>query len=187
MPRETIALPIADLSAFSKTLRQQLQEASVTPLPSHLSLMNMVARAAGHRNIQALRVAHPPRPAVAPQPHPARGPRDPALSEAADRALRQFDAEGRLARWPAKRQTQQLALWGLWMAFDAKRDYREAEVNEILNRAHGFGDHCTLRRELVTMKLLWRTPDGGVYRKLPARPEPEVAALLTRLRERQRP
>ena len=186
MPRELIACPVQDLSSFAKSLRKQLAEAQPdqTP-PSHLSLMNMLARAAGHRNLQALKAASPlvpqPKPAL---PAPARGPRHPALSETADRALRQYDEAGRLMRWPTKYSVQRLALWGLWLHFDAKRPYSEAEVNAVLNGWHRFGDHCTLRRELVNMKLLARTPDGAVYRKLAARPDEETAALLKALRTR---
>lgn len=193
MPRELIACPVQDLSAFAKTLRGQLAEAMPAEhLPSHLSLMNMLARAAGHRNLQALKAAKPATPAAPParqpeprRPAPARGPRHPDLSDTADRALRQFDHAGRLMRWPTKYSVQRLALWGLWLHFDAKRPYTEREVNRILQSRHGFGDHCTLRRELVNMKLLARTPDGAVYRKCPARPDAETAALLRALRERQ--
>lgn len=193
MPRELIACPVQDLSAFAKALRSQLIEALPgTSLPGHLSLMNMLARAAGHRNLQALKALHtalpgPANPGRLPERQrlaPTRGPRHPTLSETADRALRQFDAEGRLMRWPTKFSVQRQALWGLWLHFDAKRAYTEREVNHILQRYHCFGDHCTLRRELVTMKLLARTPDGAVYRKCPARPVAEVAALLRALRER---
>ncbi|HJV95391.1 MAG TPA: DUF2087 domain-containing protein, partial [Albitalea sp.] len=49
---------------------------------------------------------------------------------------------------------------------------------------HLFGDHCTLRRELVEMKLLARKSDGSEYRKLPARPDAEAMALLRALRAR---
>ncbi|MDM4765588.1 DUF2087 domain-containing protein [Pelomonas sp. SE-A7] len=190
MPRELIACPVQDLSSFAKSLRKQLAELAPAEMPSHLSLMNMLARAAGHRNLQALKALAatgspgqryiPERQRAA----PLRGPRDPGLSETADRALRQFDERGRLARWPTKYSVQRQALWALWMAFDAKRPYTEREVNEILNSRHNFGDHCTLRRELVNMKLLERTPDGACYRKLPARPDAEVAALLRALRSR---
>lgn len=200
MSRELIPCPVPDLSSFAKTLRRQLAEATPAEhLPSHLSLMNMLARAAGHRNLQMLKALKPgagvtsaelpatPNPARLPERlrlAPQRGPRDPALSETADRALRQFDAQGRLMRWPTKYSVQRMAIWGLWLHFDAKRPYTEAEVNTILRARHAFGDHCTLRRELVNMKLLARTPDGAVYRKCPARPDAETAALLRALRER---
>lgn len=196
MPRELIALHAQDLSSFSKTLRQALSQhlsGSTTPqAPSHLSLMNMLARAAGHRNLQALKAAALSSPAapsvqVPTQAAPARGPRHPGLSEAADRALRQFDAQGRLARWPAKRQVQRHVLWGLWLHFDSRRIYTEPEVNEVINKQHCFGDHCTLRRELVEMRLLERWDGGRQYRKLAARPDAELLPLLRELRERAAP
>lgn len=194
MPRDRlIALQAEDISAFAKSLRQQLsahQEANAA-LPGHLSLLNMLARAAGHRNIQALKASQPdasqapsaPRAAAKPLP-PARGPRHPDLSELADRALRQFDPQGRLMRWPSRHQVQRYALWGLWLHFDSRRHYTEPEVNEVLKRQHCFGDHCTLRRELVNMKLLARSDGGRDYRKLAARPEADLLPLLRELRER---
>lgn len=181
----TRSLVIADLSAFTKALRAQLLEA---PAPSHLKLMNMLARAAGHRSLQALDAATPVTRGVLrqDQPPPVRGPREAALTPVADAALRQFDARGRLMRWPTKFTTQRYALWALWPAFAAKREYSEREVNAILNAAHTFGDPCTLRRELITMRLMEREDGGRVYRKRAARPEPDVAALLAVLRARQR-
>lgn len=194
MPRESIALHAADISAFAKSLRQQLadhcsQTDESREPPSHLSLLNMLARAAGHRNLQALRAAAPslaaPTSKLTPKhAPPARGPRHPELSELADRALRQFDAQGRLVRWPSRHQVQRYAIWGLWLHFDSRRVYSEPEVNEVLNAHHGFGDHCTLRRELVEMKLLARSDGGREYRKLAARPADELLPLLRELRVR---
>ena len=83
-----------------------------------------------------------------------------------------------------ERAEQVLALWCVWMAFDGKRRYSEREVNEVINLRHAFGDHCLLRRELVQADLLARTPGGEQYRKLPARPSDEAAALLRAVRRR---
>ena len=91
----------------------------------------------------------------------------------------QFDAEGRLVRWPAKFSVQRMAMWVLWTRFDAKRPYTEPEVNAILKQAHDFGDHATLRRELIHHRLLTRKSDCSEYRKLAARPDDEVRALLS--------
>jgi hypothetical protein len=184
MPRELTPLVAADLSSFAKSLRTQWAERHARGIgaPSHVEMLNLLARAAGHRNVQALRAMREtglPRVAA-----PARGPRDASLSEAADRALRQFDAAGRLTRWPTKRSLQVLVLWGLWLRFDAKRRYSEREVNEVLNMYHAFGDHCLLRRELVELNLLTRTPGGAEYRKVAARPDAQVVALLGALRQR---
>lgn len=190
MPRELTPLYAADLSTFAKTLRAQLAEHidSGAGLPGHVEMLNLLARAAGHRNVQALKAARPA-PSAAPAAAPAtaprwHGPRHPALDPVADRVLRLFDAQGRLLRWPSRRAEQVLALWALWMPFDGKRRYSEREVNEVINAHHAFGDHCLLRRELVELKLLARTPGGEQYRKLAARPEEPTAALLRAVRQR---
>jgi hypothetical protein len=184
--RERTPLVAADLSAFAKALRTQLAERidSGAGLPGHVEMLNLLARAAGHRNVQALKAAAKSAARTVPAAHRWHGPKNPALTPAADRALRVFDAQGRLLRWPSKRAEQVLALWCLWMAFDGKRRYSEREVNEVINTHHTFGDHCLLRRELVEMKLLERTPGGEQYRKLAARPDEETAALLRAVRSR---
>jgi hypothetical protein len=186
MPRELTPLHAADLSTFAKALRAQLAERldSGAGLPGHVEMLNLLARAAGHRNVQALKAAHPEPAVPAAAPHRWHGPKHPTLGPAADRVLRLFDAHGRLLRWPARRAEQVLALWCLWLRFDGKRRYSEREVNEVLNTHHAFGDHCLLRRELVEAKLLARTPGGAEYRKLAARPDEDTAALLRALRQR---
>ena len=178
MPRTETPLHAADISAFAKTLARELKTAHDTlhRLPGHVELLNMLARASGHRNFQSLKARPPALPSVSASPA--------ALSDTAQRALRQFDAQGRLTRWPIKYSVQRLMLWGLWMHFDGKRRYSEREVNEVLKAWHLFGDHCTLRRELVEMKMLERTDGGAEYRKLPRRPDAEAMALMRALRER---
>jgi hypothetical protein len=193
MPRELTPLIAADLSTFAKHLRADLamRMDGGIGLPGHVEMLNMLARAAGHRNVQAMKAAVKasvsPLPPDAAAPHGWHGPRNPSLTAPADRTLRNFDAAGRLVRWPTKRAEQVLALWCLWMAFDGKRRYSEREVNEVLNRHHAFGDHCLLRRELVEADLLTRTAGGEQYRKVASRPDDETAALLRALRARSTP
>ena len=57
--RERTPLVAADLSAFAKALRTQLAERidSGAGLPGHVEMLNLLARAAGHRNVQALKAA----------------------------------------------------------------------------------------------------------------------------------
>lgn len=187
MARTPTPLVIADLSSFARQLARALAD-SATP-PSHLQFLNQIARAAGYRNLQALQAGAPQ---VAPVMTPDASPLDSApadtapLSEAARRALLQFDAAGRLQRWPAKYSVQRLILWPLWARFEPRRRYTEAEVNTVLKAANTFGDHVTLRRELVNHRLLARESDCSAYWKLPARPDDEARALMAAWRERQR-
>ena len=69
-------------------------------------------------------------------------------------------------------------MWVLWTQFDGRRVYTEAEVNQILKAANAFGDHVTLRRELINHRLMTRKSDCSEYRKLPVRPDEETRALL---------
>jgi hypothetical protein len=183
MPHHTLPLHADDISSFARALARQLRaahERQPQP-PGHQELLNMLARAAGHRNFQSLSAR---RPAPAGRVHREEPPADPALSDTAVRVLRQFDEWGRLKRWPIRYAVQRMMLWGLWMRFESRRKYTEREVNDILNAWHLYGDHCTLRRELVTMKLLERKSDGSQYWKVPARPDEETMVLLRALRAR---
>jgi hypothetical protein len=177
--RETVPLLAHDLSQFARALGRSLQErhAARAEPPGHVELMNLLARAAGHRNLQALRAA-----TLKPLPRPAASADDriamPALGTTARKALTQFDAQGRLVRWPHKLSVQRLAMWALWTRFDARRVYTEREVNEILKAWHCFGDHATLRRELINHKLMARKPDCSEYRKLAVRPDEEARWFL---------
>jgi hypothetical protein len=183
MSREAIPLVVPDLSAFARSLGRALAERSETTPPGHVELLNLIARSAGHRNLQALRaaLAAPPAPLAAED----RSPPLP-LTANARKALRQFDTRDRLVRWPSKYSIQRLALWVLWTRFDSDRVYSEKEVNVVLKAANGFDDHVTLRRELVDHHLLARKSDCSEYRKLKARPDEETRALLTAWRSRQR-
>ena len=183
MTREAIPFATPDLSAFARSLGRALAEREDSSPPGHVELLNLIARAAGHRNLQALRAS-----LVAPEAPLAEEDRlpPPPLSDNARRALKQFDSRGRLVRWPAKYSIQKLALWLLWTRFDSRRVYSEKEVNAVLVAANTFDDHVTLRRELVDHRLLERKSDCSEYRKLPARPDTETQAMLSAWRVRQR-
>jgi len=57
MPRTLTPLQAPDLSAFARALGKSLKQrhADEQPPPSHVELLNLIARAAGHRNVQALK------------------------------------------------------------------------------------------------------------------------------------
>lgn len=174
----------ADISSVARSLREQLGEhAPQQEPPSHVALLNMLARAVGKRNFQAFRAASTlvcqldqraaPAPAVELAP-PA----------GADRFARLLDAEGRVNRWPIKRRpVQLLILWYIWSKFPARRMYTEREVNAVIKAWETFGDHVLLRRELVELGLLKRTKDGSEYRKVAVKPSPEISAFLRQLQQ----
>lgn len=187
--RELVPLYAADASIFCKNLRQHLNEAGLAA-PGHLTLLNMLARSAGHRNFQSLRAAPPPGPllreASTPVAAPAKAPRVKALClprgntapPLIRKAIGQFDDQGRLMRWPTQFAVQQLAIWALWTRLPAKKSMTEREVNEYLDRQNTFGDPVTLRRELINARLMTRTIDCRDYRKVARRPDATGAAFL---------
>ena len=190
MPRLLVPLVTPDVSGFAKALKRLLDErhAEGKPLPTHVELLNLLARAGGVRNFQTLQaaaLAAPPPDVARHQPPVEAAEADiveavdlSVLSATARKALMQFDAAGRLVRLPNKLSVQQLANWALWTHFEARRKYTEKEVNAVLNAHHTFGDQATLRRELVNMKLLGRKSDCSEYWKEPQRPTEDVQAFL---------
>ena len=178
MSRQMIPLNHADLSSFARTLSRQL--AGHEGAPSHLALMNMLARAAGYRNLQQMRASAAAEGRLS---APSEAPADLRVVE---RALHQFDAEGRLRQWPGKRQMRALCLAALWARLPAERLMTEKEVNASLNAAHLFADPAHLRRELVSEGLLTRNRDGSDYRRIEVAPSPEARALIRQLAQRVR-
>lgn len=185
--RAALPLLISDASSFARKLGHALQARhdAALPPPGHVELLNLLAKALGHRNLQSLQAAQraglPGVPlATEDRPPPL------ALTDNARKALGQFDSRGRLLRWPVKFSVQRLAMWVLWTLFDGRRVYTEREVNQVLMAANAFGDHATLRRELINHQLMSRKPDCSDYRKLPARPDDETRALLQAWRLQRR-
>lgn len=77
-----------------------------------------------------------------------------------------LDSEGRIIRWPSKRnraRVQTLALWYLASKFSTGIVYTEKEVNALLNQHHTFSDPALLRRELFEHGLIQRKRDGSAY------------------------
>ena len=198
MTRTALPYSAPDLSALARLLERALLDHDITHgrLPGHVEMMNLLARGAGFRNLQALQAAATPTgatpspgvadawfdaPAIA-EPAAEAVDAAPALSARTKKALEHFDTAGRLERWPQKLSVQRLAMWVLWTRFDARRVYTEAEVNQILKGWHLYGDHATLRRELIDHRLMTRRSDCSEYRKLALEPDDEVRGLLRALR-----
>ena len=83
-----------------------------------------------------------------------------------------LDSEGKLKDYPAKRKMQVACLFYLIDKFDKEKQYKEIEVNFLLKKWNTFGDHATLRRDLVDGKFLLRTDDCRTYWVNPETPKP---------------
>jgi hypothetical protein len=73
--------------------------------------------------------------------------------------LRPFVADGRIVTMPAKRARRLLLLDCVAQEFEPGRQYREAEVDEILKGV--YDDHASLRRYLIDEGMLAR--ESGMY------------------------
>lgn len=164
----------ADISALAKAIGRELQKS--TDKPGHVDLLNILSRSAGYRNFQHFRASMSAQTRLS-APVMEDGHVDFRVVEA---VLRCFDRKGVLLRWPSKTSHQRLSLWKLWAAFPADCALEEKQVNDLLKALNGFGDHVLLRREMVNNKLLSRSLDCRLYRRIEQRPPPEALALLAR-------
>lgn len=178
MSRESIPLSVPDISQFARALARQLNEAG--EVPSHLSLMNMLARAGGFQNFQHLKASHAARDRLA----------ESEAQEAVDfrlveRTLKQFDARGRMLQWPSRQPVAELCLWALWASFPAGEELKEREVNDLLAWLHSFEDPALLRRALFDHGLIDRNRDGTGYLRKEQRPPAEAREVVRVLKERR--
>ncbi|MCC2609744.1 DUF2087 domain-containing protein [Neorhizobium petrolearium] len=178
MSRSIFPMEIADLSAFAKSVREQIGR--LDHKPSHVETLNLLSRAAGFRNYQHFRsvsktsdVLDSWNIAAAPEP----GPDEARVLK----TIRVFDAQGRIVRWPGKRSQQELCLWFLWSKIPRGRTFTEREISEFLNTLHLFGDAALLRRDLFDLGLVTRKRDGSDYRRIEKKPVPELKLLLQRV------
>ncbi|WP_165214617.1 DUF2087 domain-containing protein [Affinirhizobium pseudoryzae] len=182
MSKDVHTLTIADISALAKNLRRELDARDTRP--SHVELLNIIARGAGFRNYQHLKASQSAAARLETPPAPATP--EPVDHKKIEQVLRCFDANGVMARWPKKTSQQKLALWWCWAQIPARQDLPEREVNEILKRWNGFGDHVLIRRELIDWGMVSRSADCRIYRRIETRPPAEAAHLIRHLSERVR-
>ena len=69
----------------------------------------------------------------------------------------------KIVRWPKKPSDKELVITYLATKFDYENKYNEKEVNTIIDKYHLFDDVALLRRELISMKMLFRRDDGSEY------------------------
>lgn len=181
MSRTVLPLHAEDISALARSLRGQL--VTLPQPPSHLEMLNMLARANGFRNFQHLRAQVEAREQVQ-SPPPAAPP--PVVDYVkVKRLARFFDGQGRLLRWPGKLSQRVACLWVIWSKLPPRRRCNEKEIKQILENCHLFGDHALLRRFLCDLGLVNRTADCREYWRMERQPPAEALALIRHLAQRQ--
>lgn len=179
MSRQVFPFVTGDVSALAQSLRRQM--AALAKQPSHLELMNMLARGAGFRNFQHFRAdAHAKQALDAPLP-----PCEPVDHTRVARVSGHFTDGGVLKQWPSKTSHQQLAMWVLWSRFPKGETLTETDVNVWLLDLHRFHDPALIRREMVNRKLLGRTSDGRRYWRIEQKPPADAIALIRRIETRR--
>lgn len=180
MSRTAVPLHVVDLSPFAKTLRQSLGEHE--GVPTHVELLNLLAKAAGFANYQHLRADAEAADRLVAAAEP--GPR-PDLEQVA-KVARYFDDAGMLTSWPSRFAHQTLSQWVFWSRIPRGETYDERGISELIKGWHAFGDHAIIRRAMVDAKMLERNQNGREYRRIEQVPPPELAPLLAHLDARKR-
>lgn len=78
------------------------------------------------------------------------------------RVIESFFQYGRLKAIPTQRKKERIILEEIVKGFEPVRVYTEQEVNALINEFHE--DHCTIRRDMISEKLLAR--EGTKYWRL---------------------
>ncbi|MDK2957570.1 MAG: hypothetical protein PWQ57_3068 [Desulfovibrionales bacterium] len=177
MSKAPLPLAIEDIAAFAKSLRRSLD--SREQLPSHVEMLNLLAKAGGYRNFQHFKSRAAPTESAQPAQREEPSKVDDKLL---NRLARYFDDDGKFIRWPNKFSQRMICLWVMWSKIPARTTLTEREISSLLDREHLFGDHALLRRELVDRGMVERTPDGSRYKRREIRPPAQALALLERLR-----
>ncbi len=171
MPKNDQPFSVGDIGALAKSLAAQMEAKGKTP--SHLELLNMLARAAGFRNYQHF---HAGDESIMPQ-RPVTEASSVDMKKI-QKLARHFDAEGNLVRWPGKASERTLCLWVLWSRIPARRVFDEKTISAILDSHHHFGDYALLRREMFGRGMLTRQRDGSRYQRIEQEMPDEALALV---------
>ena len=185
MSKTTLSITVPDVSALAKTIRHALEKAE-NRTPGHVELLNILARGAGFRNFQHLKASQDAQMRLATPEPPPPVETEPVDHRRIEQVLRCFDRDGVLTRWPKKTQQQKLALWWCWSLLPARREMPEPEVNALLKRQNGFGDHVLMRREMIDWGMMSRSTDCRLYRRTECRPPADALVLIQHLQVRIR-
>ncbi len=83
-----------------------------------------------------------------------------------------FFEYGKLKSIPAQRKKKRIILEEIAKSFLPGQTYSEREVNIIISDFHD--DFCTIRRDMISEKLMGRNKDGDCYQLLPPNEQEET-------------
>ena len=178
MSKPSLPLAVPDISDFARALSLGISQHATAP--SHLTMLNLCAKAAGFRNYQHFKAAHATHHAALDAM-----PEGQADYRFVTLTARQFTDTGIWARWPSKTRQQEAGLWVMWSVLPKGVVMQEPEVNARLNALHTFNDAAILRRSLVGMDLLQRNRDGSDYIRREQAPSPDARALIGLIKGRR--
>lgn len=163
MSRTSVRLDISDLSQFTKNLSKQWPEEK----PTHLSLMNLLAKSAGYKNFQHLKASDS-------------GPEAQQLSASEKRWGRLVSHMGTITRWPTKRKDQLAILWRTYHSLPEFEQWTQQQLDGWIKNRIEFGDHVLMRREFIELGMVARTNDGRKYWKLKQEIPEEFIPFISR-------
>ncbi|MBY0423656.1 MAG: DUF2087 domain-containing protein [Parvularculaceae bacterium] len=176
MTRTLVPFATDDVSSLARYLARAVDALGRTP--THVEMLNILARSQGARNFQHYRADR-----AAPAPRSPVVEEDGVNAVRVEAAIRLFDRDGVFLRWPSKSSLQKLAVWVLWSRLPAETTMSEKEIDAFLRERHAFGDHALLRRMLFGLGLVARTKDGAEYRRIEQKPPAEALAVIRGLAE----
>ena len=171
-----------DVLVLARALTKQL--GSADHKPSHVEMLNVLARAIGHRNYQHLRASAEALKRLGRLAHAPPNVVDVDYAKI-ERLSQYFDDAGRLTRWPKKFSHQEPCLWVIWSVIPPRKKFNEPTANEFIKAAHTFRDHAILRRELVNYAMMRRNLDCSDYERVERKPTQDAVALIRFLNTRQ--
>ena len=168
MSRTQIAFASADISALARSLKEQLTELGETP--SHVQMLNMLAKSAGYRNFQHLKAEAEAPPVATVKAVRAAPPPEPVNDARVTRASNYFGPGERMTSWPSKTSHQELCIWALWARYPAREVMDERGISAWLN--------MPMIESSLSLRPMSGTADGRPYLAInPAPPTLQASTI----------
>lgn len=166
MTKEIFPFGVPDISALAKNIKKEIE---TNTTPSHLEILNILARGAGFKNFQHFRASQNPAVAVVAVNH---------SQDALKKITKYFDNNLVLQRFPGKESHRELCMWFFWSRIPQAAKFNEIAFSKFLNGLHAFGDAAMIRRYLIEYGFVSRSRDGSDYQRIELEVPSEVQAIV---------